>query len=185
MADTKSQFGILGEKTLRETYCHIFGEMDLYLSMSYGKMFDHAMNIAEQCGYMVYKNKDHDRLDLFGSYGDESAKVFFKNGKVYKVTRTTDEGKNWETWNFKDKIFEVDSETLKRYNKKIKYLKVQQGLRLPMSQGLLIEEIIKRYKIPAIAVGYHYDHVGIETPSQYILHRDNGVGAEFMGVIDK
>jgi hypothetical protein len=166
-------------------YCHIFGEMDLYLDQDIKKMYAHALDIGEQCGYAVYQNKEKDRLDLFGSDSYEIAKVYFKNGKAVKVTRSNDEGKNWETLNFKDNIFEVDKETLQRYKDKIEFFKVEKGLKLPMSQGLLIEELIKRYKMFPLKVGYHFDHIAIETQKQIILWRDNGIGAELLGVIDK
>jgi len=76
---------------------------------------------------------------------------------------------------------------LLKYNKEIKYYKVRKGLKLPMSPGILIQELIKRYKIFPQRVGYNplMGHVSIETKKQFILWRDNGVGAEFLGLINK
>jgi len=167
-------------------YTHLFGEMDLYMNQSSDEMYKHAMRISEDCGYMPEWNKETNCLELYGSDSYEMAKVFFdKNDKVCKVERSSDQGKNWETLNFKENLFEVSQETLKKYFDEITMYEITPKLSLPMSQGLLLQELIKRYAIPIKKVGYHFDHIACETNKQVMLWRDNGVGAEFMGIINK
>lgn len=172
-------------QTLKE-YTHIFGEMDLYLNQTYKQIRDHAFDISEQCGYYVTGTKDKSKICI-ASNNCELAELYFKNDKVTKVKRSEDDGKNWECLNFKDNLFEVDKETLLKYQKDIEYHKIKPGLKMPMSPGILIQELIKRYKMPALAVGYNprMGHVAVETKKQFVLWRDNGVGAELLGVINK
>lgn len=166
-------------------YTHFFGEMDLYLNQTKDEIYKRAFGIGEDCGYYTnFKNED---LIEISSGNCEQAKIHFKDDKVVKVERSEDDGKNWETLNFKDNLFEVSQETLKKYAKDLTYYNVKDKPRLPMAPGILIQELIKRYKIPALIVGHNprMGHIAIETKKQLVLWRDTGVGAELMGVIKK
>jgi len=72
--------------------------------------------------------------------------------------------------------------TLQSYKNKIKWTTERN---LPMMQGSLINELISRYGIPAIAWGYDGSLIGIETRKQYLIWRDKGGMAEFKGIINK
>lgn len=161
---------------------HLFGEMDLDLTQTRSQILKEASRIADQCGYGG--NSADDTITLCSNDCDRVV-IKFQEDKVIEVKRSGDDGKTWENLNFKDDIFEVNEETLKKYNEKIEYHLLQQKPKMPMSQGFLINEVIQRYKIPAIAVGWHFDHIGVETPKQFILWRDTGVGAELLGIIEK
>jgi len=56
---------------------------------------------------------------------------------------------------------------------------------LPFAQGYSINFVIKRYKIPAKAWGYHGSLIGVETNRQYMFWRDNGVSLDFKGLLNK
>ena len=73
-------------------------------------------------------------------------------------------------------------EYLKKVLREIKFGQEQS---LPMSQGLAIKEVIKRYKIPAQKWGYSGSAIGVETKRQRILWRDRGSHLDFLGIIDK
>ena len=70
-------------------------------------------------------------------------------------------------------------ETLK---KKVKY---GTESTLPFSQGWVINEMIKRYNIPAKKWGYYHDIISIETNRQYLFWKDLGGRIDFLGVLDK
>ena len=167
---------------MTKEYTHFFGEMDLYLEQTDKQIYDNAFRASEDCGY--WAEWDGETLKL-ASQDYDMAEIFFKNHKAISAKRSQDEGKNWETLNFKSNLFEVAQSTLINYNRGIEYEKVVKGMKMPMSQGILIQELIKRYKLHPVAIGYHFDHIGIETGKQFILWRDTGVGAEFMGLINK
>ena len=166
------------QKVIQESV-HLFGEMDLNLSLPRKEIVKEASRIAEACGY-AGDNTD-DTLTLLSNDYDK-VKIKFDGDKVVKVTRSTDDGKNWETLNFDDGIFQVSAKTLEKYNKKIEYGTQQ---KLPMSQGSMMNEIAKKYKIPAIRWGYQFDLLGLETKKQFLLWRDCGSHAEFLGIINK
>jgi len=167
-------------------YTHFFGEMDLYLDQSFDKIYDHAFSVSEDCGYMVEGNKAQNKICLY-SQDNETAIIYFKNNKVVKAERRIDKNLPFETLNFKENIFEVDQKTLKQYNKNIDYQKVEPGLKMAMSPGLMIKHIIENYKIPALSVGHdcRSGNIGIETKKQFILWRDCGSHAELLGLIQK
>jgi len=167
-------------------YTHFFGEMDLYLDQSFDKIYDHAFSVSEDCGYMVQTNKAKNKINLYSQDYDEAI-IYFKNNKVVKAERRIDKNLPFETLNFKENIFEVDQKTLKQYNKNIDYQKVEPGLKMAMSPGLMIKHIIENYKIPALSVGFDYrsSTLGIETKKQFILWRDCGTHAELLGLIQK
>jgi len=77
-------------------------------------------------------------------------------------------------------------ETIKKYAKKIDWIVCEdfEFPRMPASQGYLLLELIKRYKIPFKQVGYHMDIVGIKTKKQTMLWKDTGIGARFLGLIN-
>ena len=77
----------------------------------------------------------------------------------------------------------VSPETLKRYHKKINYQNLD--AEFPFSQGYLLKYLREHYKVPAIRAGYAGDLVSLETKRQFIIWRDTGVGAEFIGLINK
>lgn len=165
-------------------YTHLFGEMDLYLDKSPKQIAKHAVSIAEQCGYFVMW--DGDILKVGNLDGYEKAYIYFEKNKVVKVERSIDGGKNWEQLDFKEKVFGVSDKTLKKYLKDIKWFDVEPAPSLPMSYGLLLQELIKVYQIRPVKVGYsHNGHVAIETKKQIIAWRDTGVGAELLGLINK
>ncbi len=160
---------------------HLFGEMDLNLSGSKKEIIKEASRIANACGYSGGCSKDNVLTVKDDSY--EIVKITFDDKDVVvKVIRSTDDGKNWETLNFKDGMFKVSAETLAEYNKKIEYGTQQ---KLPMSQGSMMNEIAKTYKIAAIRWGYHQDFIGLETENQFLLWRDCGSHAEFLGILEK
>ena len=135
----------------KQEYTHIFGEMDLYLDQSYDKILKHAFSISEDCGYFVEGTANKKKLFLYSQDYDKAILIFEK-GRVIELKRSEDEGKTWETLNFKDNLFEVNQETLKKYEKDIEWYKLEKDLKLPMSPGILIQELIKRYKMPAVKV---------------------------------
>lgn len=57
--------------------------------------------------------------------------------------------------------------------------------KLPFMQGYAINEVIKKYNIPAVAWGYFSDLIGVETKKQYILWRDEGWRLVFLGLVNK
>lgn len=83
----------------------------------------------------------------------------------------------------------MKQETLKNYYNKIKWVScpdfsLKPIENFPASQGYLIIELIKRYKLPFKALGYYTGIVGIKTKRQAMLWRDTGIGATFLGIID-
>ena len=155
--------------------------MDLDLTKSRRKIVKEASRIAEDCGYA---GDNHGQKLTLQSQDWDIVKITFDDkDKVKFVHRSTDEGKTWETLNFKENLFEVDAGTLVEYNRKIEYGTQQ---RLPMAQGSMMNEIVKSQKITnVIKWGYHFDLMGLETPSQFLLWRDCGSHAEFLGIINK
>ena len=69
--------------------------------------------------------------------------------------------------------------------KLIKEMKFGQEKTMPMAQGMSINEVIKRYKIPAKAWGYNGSAIGVETNKQKILWRDRGTHLDFLGIVNK
>ena len=83
----------------------------------------------------------------------------------------------------------MEPETLKNYYNKIKWVEcpdfeIKPIEKFPASPGYLLIELIKRYKIPFKALGYHHNIVGIRTKKQAMLWRDTGIGATFLGLIN-
>jgi hypothetical protein len=78
-------------------------------------------------------------------------------------------------------------ETLKKLIDKLTWEDLSKGPSLPMSQGLVLQEVIKRYKMPAKEVGYNNgsDIVAVKTNKQILVWRDTGVGATFLGIMDR
>ena len=164
-----------------QTKTHIFGELDLDLKLGIDAVWEHVKDISANCGYI--RKKDSYRLiTVYDSMSQEGAKIFFDGGMVATLSRTKD-GKNWETYDFEKKQFMVSPETLKRYAKKIQWHSLEDDF--PFSQGYLINHLIKLYKMPAIRAGYHGELIAVETKRQIIMWRDTGVGAEFVGLINK
>ena len=163
---------------------HLFGEMDLNLTLNSDQIWKKAFYIGEQCGYFQDWDKEKKILTIT-SQDYDIVKIYFENDKVIKVKRSEDEGKNWETLNFNDSMFQVNKKTLLNYKNKIEFHKLKDGLSMPMSQGSLINELMKRYKMPAVAVGWHFDLIGIETKKQFMIWKDIGSHAEFLGLINK
>lgn len=169
----------------QKTITHIFGELQLDLTQNSDQVYKASFRISEDCGYMPIWSTDKKCLTVTGPDMDV-VKIFFEEDRVSKVKKSIDEGKTWENLNFKDGIFDVSDDVLKKYNAKIKYFGSNDKLEnIPFSQGSLIKKLIDTYKIPAIRIGYHQDHIGIETKAQFILWRDCGTHAEFMGLINK
>ena len=56
---------------------------------------------------------------------------------------------------------------------------------MPMVQGMGINEVIKRYKIPAMAWGWSGSHIGVETKKQKIFWLDEGTHLKFLGMLNK
>lgn len=72
------------------------------------------------------------------------------------------------------------------YLKKVlREIKLGQEQSLPMSQGLAIKEVIKRYKIPAQRWGYSGSAIAVQTKKQKILWRDRGSHLDFLGIINE
>ncbi len=166
-------------------YSHFFGEMDLYLNRSEKSIVKLAANIAEQCGYGGGYDKDNRNLfHINDGYGYESGKILFKDGKVVKAERSLDKGENWEQLDFKENQFGVSAAVLKKYIKSINWFDIDPAPSLPMSQGLSLQAIIKANGFPAKRVGYNQDLLAVASKKQIIVYRDNGVGAEFLGIVD-
>jgi len=163
---------------------HLFGEMDLDLTKKPNQIYKQVFYISEQCGYMPHQTGDKDSgcITIAGS-DCELAKIYYHKDKVEDVKISEDSGKNWEFLNFKQNMFEPGVKTLKAYADKIMWSNV--GDSLPFSQGFLINEVIKRYHIPVKRVGWHFNHIAVETKKQIILWKDQGSHAEFMGIINK
>ena len=164
-----------------QTKTHIFGELDLDLKLGIDAVWEHVKDISGDCGYSP--KRDDDRLiTVYDHTSPESAKIIFDGGMVATVSRTLD-GKNWETYNCEKDQFMVSPETLKRYHKKINYQNLD--AEFPFSQGYLLKYLREHYKVPSIRAGYAGDLVSLETKRQFIIWRDTGVGAEFIGLINK
>jgi hypothetical protein len=165
---------------------HLFGELDLDLSKDIDKIAKRAFNIAEQCGYMPawkgHNDKTNSGVYLVSSGNCEVAKLEYANGKVIKADVSEDDGATWQNVHTKSGKRRVTPATLKKYKNQIKF---GQEKSLPMSQGLLIQEIIKQIGIRPIGWGYHFNLVGLETKKQFLIWRDTGVSAEFLGGINK
>ena len=156
--------------------------MDLNMSWNRKDIIKEASRIANACGYSGGYSKSNNVLTV-QSENYETVKITFdEDAAVVKVIRSTDDEKNWETLDFKDGMFKVSAETLAEYNKKIEYGTQQ---KLPMSQGSMMNEIAKTYKIATIRWGYHQDLIGLETENQFLIWRDCGSHAEFLGLINK
>ena len=172
------------QQTVQKTI-HLFGEMDLNLSLTRKQIVKEAARIAGLCGYSGGFNDLDDVLTINSSDYDQ-VKIIFDGpedeDKVKKVIRSDDAGKNWETLDLKEGMFRVSPKTLQACNDKIGYGTQQ---KLPMSQGSMMNEIAKTYKIAAIRWGYHQDLIGLETKLQFLLWRDCGSHAEFLGLINK
>ena len=56
--------------------------------------------------------------------------------------------------------------------------------KFPASQGYLLIELIKRYKLPFKALAWHSNIVGIKTARQAFIWRDTGIGATFLGIVN-
>ena len=176
MSETQTQ---IGNGSPLKT--HIFGELDLDLNLGIDAIWEYIKDISGDCGYSP--KRDDDRLiTVYDHTSYESAKIIFDGGKVVTVKRTLD-GKNWETYNCEKDQFMVSPETLKRYAKKIEWHSLEDDF--PFSQGYLINHLIKLYKMPAIRAGYHGELIAVETKRQIIMWRDTGIGAEFIGLINK
>ena len=170
---------------MAKNYSHFFGEMDLYLHRSEKSIVKSAANIAEQCGYGGGYDKDNrDIFHINDGYGYEMGKIYFKDGKVVKAERSLDKGENWEQLDFKENQFGVSAAVLKKYIKSIEWYDVSPDLKLPMSPALVLQEIIKANAFPAVRVGIKHDLLAVASKSQIIVYRDNGVGAEFLGIAD-
>lgn len=173
------------ETTQKIKDVHFFGEMDLNLSMTKEDVYRNALRIAEACGYMVRCGKtDTGYRIVIEGWDYEKAKIEYdESGVLTGAKRSLDDGKTWETLNFEDGLFDVDQSTLMEYNSRIEYGTQQ---RLPMSQGLLLNDLVKKYNMQnVVRWGYHHDLIGIETTMQYLLWRDVGYGAQFLGIINK
>lgn len=159
---------------------HFFGEMDLNLSLTKDQIYDEAMRIAEACGYMVewYKNS----IGLLGQDYESAVIMYDKDGHITTVRRSLDNRKTWDTLDFGSGVFQPDQDTLKRWNMRIPYGTPD---KLPMSQGSVMNEIIKTYKLHPVRWGWYQDLIGLETEKQFLIWRDTGVGAEFQGIINK
>ncbi len=72
--------------------------------------------------------------------------------------------------------------TLQSYKRKIKWTNKTD---MPFGQGWAINEVIKRYKIPAKRWGYWHSIIGVETNKQYIFWKDLGGELEFKGLLNK
>ena len=159
---------------------HLFGEMDLNLSQTRSQILKEAGRIAGACGYGG--RSEGDSIVLY-SHDYDKVEIKFDGDDVINVKRSIDEGKTWETLNFETGIFEVDQKTLQKYNDSIPYGTQK---KLPMSQGSVLNDVVKRYNITnAVRWGYHLDFIGIETPKQFLVWRDCGAHVEFLGIIDK
>jgi hypothetical protein len=75
-------------------------------------------------------------------------------------------------------------ETLKKELKKIQWFNAETVEKLPFSQGYLLNELIKHYKIPAKELGYHMDLIAVKTNMQIMAWKDTGIGARFLGLIN-
>ncbi len=83
----------------------------------------------------------------------------------------------------------MEKSTLKNYYNKLKFvecvdfdLKPIKGF--PASQGYLLIELIKKYKLPFRALAYYQNIVSIKTKKQVFIWRDTGIGATFLGIIN-
>jgi hypothetical protein len=77
-------------------------------------------------------------------------------------------------------------ETLKKELKKIEWIDCPdfEFPTMPASQGYLLMELVKRYKIPFKQLGYNMDIVAIKTKKQIMAWKDTGCGARFLGIIN-
>ena len=165
---------------------HLFGEMDLDLTKTFTSVYKDACYIAEQCGYWVRKDNSSEAgmfLEIISNDGYQ-VNIYFdpENFRVKTVKKSEDDGKNWEELDLKENLFAVSAKTLIQYNKKIKYGTEKS---LPLCQGMAINSLVKKYNIPMIQWGFHYNLIGIETNKQFIIHRDQGSHLEFLGLINK
>ncbi len=166
-------------------YVHFFGEMDLYLNRPKKSIVKLALVRAEDCGYSVYWDSViKNQLNLGDGYGYEMGKILFRGDKVILAERSLDKGENWEQWDKKENMFGISAAGLKNYIAQIQWFDIDPPPSLPMSQGLVLQEIIKANGFPAVRVGYHQDLLALASKNQIIVYRDNGVGAEFLGIVD-
>jgi len=76
-------------------------------------------------------------------------------------------------------------ETLKKRIKQLNWFSIDTVDKLPAGPGYLLLELIKRYKIPAKELGYYHDTVAVKTNKQIICWKDTGIGARFLGLLNK
>lgn len=75
-------------------------------------------------------------------------------------------------------------EALKAKIKNIEWFTYDNVNQIPASQGYLMLELMKHYKIPAKQLGYNMDIVAIKTKKQIIVWKDTGIGARFLGLLN-
>lgn len=56
---------------------------------------------------------------------------------------------------------------------------------MPMIPGVLIKEVIERYKLPAKEFGWFTDMFGVRTNKQEFFWKDTGCGATFLGILNR
>lgn len=159
---------------------HLFGEMDLDLSKNIAHIHYEALKIASACGYRIGGNLTN-VIHIYGTDLEE-VKIYFESTKVKEVFRSLDDGANWEKLETNKELFAVSQKTLINYKNKIPFGNLTSG---PMVQVMAINELIKRYNIPAKKLGWSFDLIGIETEKQFLLWRDQGSHLEFLGIIEK
>jgi hypothetical protein len=57
--------------------------------------------------------------------------------------------------------------------------------KMPMIPGVLIGEVIKRYKIRFESYGWFMDKFGIRTPLEELFWKDTGIGCTYLGKINR
>jgi len=75
-------------------------------------------------------------------------------------------------------------ETLKGVIKSMSWFTTDNIDQMPSSQGYLLLELIRHYKIPAKQLGYNMDKVAVKTNKQIIVWKDTGIGARFLGLLN-
>jgi len=112
---------------------HLFGEMELNLSLNPKSVYKKACNISENCGYVTtlekgVKNRSRDRIEIFGEDCDDRLNIvsilYFENDKFDKVQKCIyflgyDEGDNFKSWKQLRQVFElIDGNWIEIFNSK-------------------------------------------------------------------
>ena len=113
---------------------HLFGKMDLDLSLKPKTVYQKACDISDSCGYVTslekgIKDKSRNRIEIFGEDCYDSLQVvsilYFENDKFDKVQKCVyklgyeGEGENFKSFKQLTQVFEyIENDFIETFNAK-------------------------------------------------------------------